>query len=78
NVPIIGGHTGKTIIPLISQCTPTVDFPHDQLAALTGRIQKAGTEDVKAKAGAGSASLSTAYAGACFVYSLMDAMNGKE
>lgn len=35
------------------QCTPKVDFPQDQLTALTGRIQEAGTEVVKAKAGAG-------------------------
>lgn len=78
NVPVIGGHAGKTIIPLISQCTPKVDFPQDQLEALTGRIQEAGTEVVKAKDGAGSATLSMAYAGARFVFSLLDAMNGKE
>lgn len=35
------------------QCTPKVDFPQDQLTTLTGRIQEAGTEVVKAKAGAG-------------------------
>ncbi|GAB0198134.1 malate dehydrogenase, mitochondrial [Grus japonensis] len=77
-VPVIGGHAGKTIIPLISQCNPKVDFPQDQLEKLTGRIQEAGTEVVKAKAGAGSATLSMAYAGARFVFSLVDAMNGKE
>uniref|UniRef100_A0A8C0G3A5 Malate dehydrogenase n=3 Tax=Chelonoidis abingdonii TaxID=106734 RepID=A0A8C0G3A5_CHEAB len=78
NVPVIGGHAGKTIIPLISQCTPKVEFPQDQLETLTGRIQEAGTEVVKAKAGAGSATLSMAYAGARFVFSVLDAMNGKE
>ncbi|KAG9351864.1 hypothetical protein JZ751_023115 [Albula glossodonta] len=78
NVPVIGGHAGKTIIPLISQCTPKVEFPEDKLVALTGRIQEAGTEVVKAKAGAGSATLSMAYAGARFTFSLLDAMNGKE
>ncbi|MCJ8742152.1 hypothetical protein PDJAM_G00078750 [Pangasius djambal] len=78
NVPVIGGHAGKTIIPLISQCTPKVEFPPDQLTALTERIQEAGTEVVKAKAGAGSATLSMAYAGARFTFSLLDAMNGKE
>ncbi|XP_041054177.1 malate dehydrogenase, mitochondrial [Carcharodon carcharias] len=77
-VPVVGGHAGKTIIPLISQCNPKVEFPQDQLEALTGRIQEAGTEVVKAKAGAGSATLSMAYAGARFVFSLLDAMNGKE
>ncbi|KAG9492690.1 hypothetical protein GDO78_000927 [Eleutherodactylus coqui] len=78
NVPVVGGHAGKTIIPLISQCTPKVDFPQPQLETLVGRIQEAGTEVVKAKAGAGSATLSMAYAGARFVFSLLDAMNGKE
>ncbi|KAF4015842.1 hypothetical protein G4228_007038 [Cervus hanglu yarkandensis] len=60
------------------KCTPKVEFPQDQLTTLIGRIQEAGTEVVKAKAGAGSATLSMAYAGARFVFSLVDAMNGKE
>ena len=37
--PVIGGHAGATIMPLISQCTPPVEFPEDQLSALTARIQ---------------------------------------
>ncbi|XP_027458594.1 malate dehydrogenase, mitochondrial-like isoform X1 [Zalophus californianus] len=78
NVPVIGGHAGKTLIPLISQCTAQVDLPQDQLTAITGQIQEAGTEVVKAKAGAPLATLSMAYAGAQFVFSLVDAMNGKE
>nr|XP_025718898.1 malate dehydrogenase, mitochondrial-like isoform X2 [Callorhinus ursinus] len=78
NVPVIGGHAGKTIIPLISQCTAQVDLPQDQLTAIPGQIQEAGTEVVKAKAGAPLATLSMAYAGARFVFSLVDAMNGKE
>merc|ERR1712038_1197076 len=76
--PVIGGHAGTTIMPLISQCTPPVDFPADQLKALTERIQDAGTEVVKAKAGAGSATLSMAYAAARFTDSLIKAMNGQE
>ena len=27
NLPVIGGHSGVTIVPLISQCTPQVSFP---------------------------------------------------
>ena len=73
---IIGGHTGKKIMPLISQCTFKVDFPQDQLAS--GRIQEAGTDVVKAKAGIGSAALSMSYNGVCFVLFIMDAMNRKE
>ena len=75
--PVIGGHAGITIIPLLSQCTPSVQFPEDQLKALTERIQDAGTEVVKAKAGAGSATLSMAYAGARFAFSMIRAMNGE-
>merc|ERR1712061_946426 len=76
--PVIGGHAGTTIMPLISQCTPPVEFPADQLKALTERIQDAGTEVVKTKAGAGSATLSMAYAASRFTDSLMKAKSGKE
>jgi len=78
SLPVIGGHSGVTIIPLISQCKPAVSFPQDQLAALTVRIQEAGTEVVKAKAGTGSATLSMAYAGARFALSLVRALNGEQ
>lgn len=78
SVPVIGGHSGITIIPLISQCKPSVSFPEDQIKALTLRIQEAGTEVVKAKAGTGSATLSMAYAGARFGLSLLKALNGEQ
>ena len=96
-------------MPLISQCTPAVEFPADTLKvifflqsmslqtklylliaekdhnldelfnqALTERIQDAGTEVVKAKDGAGSATLSMAYAAARFTDSLIKGMNGQE
>ena len=39
NVPVVGGHSGVTIIPLISQAKPSVDFQKDKLKALTERIQ---------------------------------------
>merc|ERR1711963_333795 len=74
NCPVVGGHAGVTIMPLISQCTPAVEFPAEQLKALTERIQDAGTEVVKAKDGAGSATLSMAYAAARFTDSLIKGM----
>merc|ERR1712117_298678 len=78
NCPVVGGHAGVTIMPLISQCTPAVEFPADTLKTWAERIQDAGTEVVKAKAGAGSATLSMAYAAARFTDSLIKAMNGQE
>jgi len=77
SIPVVGGHAGITIIPLISQASPKVDFPQDQLEKITKRIQEAGTEVVQAKAGAGSATLSMAFAGARFVFSLVSAIKGK-
>ena len=62
-IPVVGGHSGKTIIPLFSQATPTVEIPEDKLQALTTRVQFGGDEVVKAKDGTGSATLSMAYAG---------------
>merc|ERR1711878_64044 len=78
NCPVIGGHAGVTIMPLISQCTPPVEFTGEPLDKLTTRIQNAGTEVVEAKAGTGSATLSMAYAAARFTDSLIKAMNGQE
>ena len=52
SVPVIGGHSGNTIIPLLSQVSPAVQFSKEELDSLTKRIQNAGTEVVEAKAGA--------------------------
>ena len=78
NVPVVGGHAGITILPLLSQTTPSVTFTKEELDKLTHRIQFGGDEVVQAKAGAGSATLSMAYAGAEFTYSLLRALNGEQ
>lgn len=49
-----------------------------QVEALTHRIQNGGTEVVNAKAGAGSATLSMAKAGAQFTASLVKALKGEK
>jgi malate dehydrogenase len=63
NIPVIGGHSGETIVPLFSQAKPSVKIPDEKLADLIKRVQFGGDEVVKAKDGAGSATLSMAYAG---------------
>ncbi|KRZ63002.1 Heat shock cognate 71 kDa protein, partial [Trichinella nativa] len=70
NCPVIGGHSGVTIIPVLSQCKPSVIFDEEEAKQLTVRIQEAGTEVVKAKEGTGSATLSMAYAGMLFTHSV--------
>lgn len=43
-VPVIGGHSDNTIVPLLSQCSPKVDFTKDAQINLIQRIQQAGSE----------------------------------
>eukprot|EP00850_Spirogloea_muscicola_P006409 SM000030S11418 [mRNA] locus=s30:543654:545558:- [translate_table: standard] len=114
DVPVVGGHAGTTILPLLSKTKPSVDFSEEEVAKLTPRIQNAGTEVVEvglpsaqlifrlwesmdaleqafckglgpddircavlqAKAGAGSATLSMAYAAARFAESCLRALDG--
>ncbi len=75
-VSVIGGHSGVTILPLLSS-VPGVNLSQADIEALTPRIQEAGTEVVEAKAGAGSATLSMAQAAARFTMSLVAALNGE-
>ncbi|XP_017067280.1 malate dehydrogenase, mitochondrial [Drosophila eugracilis] len=77
-IPVIGGHSGVTILPVLSQSQPLFKGNQDTIEKLTVRIQEAGTEVVKAKAGAGSATLSMAYAGARFAGSLLKGLNGEK
>lgn len=76
DVPVVGGHAGITILPLLSKTKPSTSFTDEEIQELTVRIQNAGTEVVEAKAGAGSATLSMAYAAARFVESSLRALDG--
>lgn len=76
NVPVVGGHSGVTILPLLSQIEG-VSFTEQEAADLTKRIQNAGTEVVEAKAGGGSATLSMGQAAARFGLSLVRALKGE-
>ncbi|KAH7293053.1 hypothetical protein KP509_28G009700 [Ceratopteris richardii] len=76
-VPVIGGHAGITILPILSQVTPPSSFTKDEVEYLTNRIQNGGTEVVEAKAGAGSATLSMAFAAAKFADATLRALKGE-
>ena len=77
DVPVIGGHAGITILPLLSQTYPKCDFTAEEADKLTVRIQNAGTEVVEAKAGAGSATLSMAYAAARMAEACLRGLSGE-
>ena len=75
NITVVGGHSGVTIVPLFSQSN------HPDLtsnAELVHRVQFGGDEVVKAKDGAGSATLSMAQAGARFADSILRAAQGEK
>lgn len=76
-VPVIGGHSGTTILPLLSKVVGSEVISAERIAELTARIQNAGTEVVEAKAGAGSATLSMAAAGARFALKVVRGLQGE-
>ncbi|KAF5314309.1 hypothetical protein D9619_011755 [Psilocybe cf. subviscida] len=79
-VPVVGGHSGVTIVPLLSQSSHPLPsgFSKESLDTLVNRIQFGGDEVVKAKDGAGSATLSMAYAGAEFAAKIIRAVKGEK
>ncbi|PPQ66598.1 hypothetical protein CVT24_006909 [Panaeolus cyanescens] len=77
-VTVVGGHSGATIVPLLSQSSFGKTITGEKLDKLVHRIQFGGDEVVKAKDGAGSATLSMAYAGAKFTNALLRGLNGEK
>merc|ERR1712100_382681 len=76
SIPVIGGHAGKTILPLFSQDPAGASIPPEMIPDLDVRVQDAGTEVVKAKNGKGSATLSMAYAGARLAKAVLSGLAG--
>ena len=78
NVTVIGGHSGATIVPLLSQLAHGKGVKGETYDKIVNRIQFGGDEVVKAKDGAGSATLSMAYAGAKFAGLLLRGLKGEK
>merc|ERR1711976_477660 len=76
SIPVIGGHAGKTILPLFSQDPAGKSIPASDIPDLDVRVQDAGTEVVKAKNGKGSATLSMAYSGAKLARAVLSGLAG--
>ena len=74
-VQVVGGHSATTMLAVLSQ-VPNLKFSEDEAKALVKRTANAGTAVVEAKAGAGSATLSMAFAGAHFTLQLVKALQG--
>lgn len=77
-IPVIGGHSGDTIVPLFSLGAPDFykSLSIEQRDALIHRVQFGGDEVVQAKKGLGSATLSMAYSGFKLAEELLKALKG--
>lgn len=81
-LPVVGGHAGKTILPLLSRANPKIDRKRlEGDMKLTHKIiesiQEAGIEVLNAKKGQGSATLAMAYSACRFTVSLLRAQLGE-
>jgi len=78
DVPVVGGHQGITIIPLVSGSSiPNLFDSENLLSNYIKDIQDEGIKVLDAKDGKGTATLSMAYAAARFTNSLLWAKNGR-
>lgn len=75
NVPVIGGHSETTTVPLISQCLPKVCFTDKQIREVTEQILYSSMNVRKVKGSSGT--LALAYSAACFTCSLCRALSGE-
>ncbi|KPA81995.1 putative mitochondrial malate dehydrogenase [Leptomonas pyrrhocoris] len=76
HIPVLGGHSGQTIVPLFSQSG--VPLTREEAEYLTHRVRRGGDVVVNAKGGRGSSSLSAAYAVADWADCVMRALDGEE
>lgn len=80
-ISVVGGHSGDTIVPLInfdkSLSAKVGSISSADYKAFVHRVQYGGDEVVKAKDGAGSATLSMAYAGYRFADGVLASLTNK-
>uniref|UniRef100_A0A0A9WW43 Malate dehydrogenase, mitochondrial n=2 Tax=Lygus hesperus TaxID=30085 RepID=A0A0A9WW43_LYGHE len=76
DVPIIGGHSPNTVVPVLSHARPCTQLNTEEVVKITRAIQAAGDDVVRAKSGRSSAILSAAFAAARFAVSLAKGLNG--
>ncbi|QPG72810.1 hypothetical protein FOA43_000112 [Brettanomyces nanus] len=77
-IKVIGGHSGDTIVPLLSTVLgKEIDrVPNEKLHAVNHRVQYGGDEIIQAKKGAGSSTLSMAYAAYKFFTTVLNSYLG--
>ncbi|XP_024936352.1 malate dehydrogenase, mitochondrial-like [Cephus cinctus] len=74
-VPVVGGHSEKTMVPLFSRSRPRLLLPRDQILELTQKLRLAGKGIVLAKNGEAGSTWSMASGAWYFVQRLCRAIN---
>ncbi|XP_056633206.1 uncharacterized protein LOC130442826 [Diorhabda sublineata] len=74
-VPVIGGHTEETVVPVLSNTKPTPEYTPEEIENITMHVKKANDHLMKMKPGENGA-LASAFACARFIISLVKAMKG--
>lgn len=76
-VPVIGGRSNKTIIPLLSQSKPTIEMEEKLAQEFTTKLRSCDEVITNAKSG-WSPTLAVAYSVLCFVRALIDALDSRQ
>lgn len=78
NCPVIGGHSGTSIIPVFSQCAAAKALSAKQRKELTNKIRTGNDDVMAAKKGAAGPTLSVAFAASRFCNSVLRGLEGEK
>lgn len=76
-VPVIGGHSDKTMVPLLSQAKPRIDMNEKVIQEFALRIRKCDEMVIKAKKG-WSPTLSASFSVLVFVRGILEVLEGRQ
>lgn len=77
HIPVVGGSSGRAVVPLFSQDKAARQLPPKKQQEIEDLVQDATSQVVQAKQGKGSAALSAAYAASLFADSVLQGLAGK-
>jgi len=76
--PVIGGHSGTSIIPVFSQCPEAASLSSKQRKEVTSQLRTGNDDVMAAKKGAAGPTLSVAFAAARFCESALRGLEGEK
>lgn len=74
-VPVVGGHSETTTVPLFSKGKPNVPLSMEEMKKLVDHVRSAGKRVVEAKRGSGGSTYSMASAAMYFIHKLCQAIH---